>query len=76
MPFDIHCDDCHEFSMAVKKGNKLVMQQAITELGYKSRGFLEKNRYCRSGELDRYILMISAPRKDEKALTQLIKESV
>ena len=73
MPFDVHCDNCYEFSVEVKTGKKLKMTEILCTLGYKYKELLEKG----DGSVwlkDKFMLIIEAPRRDEKAIKQILKE--
>ena len=73
MPFDVHCDDCYEFSVEVKTGNKLKMTEILYTLGYKYKEFLQKG----DGSVwlkDKFMLMIEAPMRDRKAIEQILRE--
>lgn len=76
LSFDVHCDNCNEFTITVPKGKKKAMQDLITELGYKSKGFLEKDLYADDGELGRYMLCIEAPRRDENTIRELLRNEI
>lgn len=73
MPFDIHCDACHEFPVEVKTGKKLKMIEVLCTLGYKYEEFLERGDGS-AWSKDRFLLIIEASREDEKVIKQILDE--
>ena len=67
---DKHCSSCYEFSVPINRGKKSAMQAIISELGYKVKGAMEKD--TRGEKYSRYVLIVEAPKSDEKTIKELL----
>ncbi|MCI2286073.1 hypothetical protein L3081_24945 [Colwellia sp. MSW7] len=75
MPFDITCDDCYEFTVEVFPHSERKVKDILTVLSVKFKAFTEKGDDSK-WSLDRMLLLIEVPRKDEETIRQLLIEEL
>jgi len=76
LPFDVTCDDCHYFDFVIPANCKVLVLEALITLGYKYQCRFDKNEFVRDGSCDRYVVRITANRKDVSALTDLLNDVI
>lgn len=67
LPFDMFCDDCAVMEYTIKTGCKGKIMGALYNLGY---SYEEDNTFSPN----KFFFIISAPRKDQKALRTILNE--